>query len=168
MVVTEPIAAMVVSLAILGEKLSSHSVSTALSLIGVGVMVVGVLGLAKGAAVRIEETRPGLPRPVRQLIRFDQPAERRIRGCVRTNLDGKYDARRVSGGRRGHQAAAVGHGSAGGEQRRPRSARSRPRSGGALTNQPIPNRSWHMPNVAPQGAGANGICTVPPSDNRSQ
>ena len=66
MVVTEPIAAMVVSLAVLGEKLSSHSVSTALSLIGVGVMVVGVLGLAKGAAVRIEETRPGLPRPARR------------------------------------------------------------------------------------------------------
>lgn len=66
MVVTEPIVAMVVSLAILGEKLSAHSLSTAVSIIGAGVMVIGVLGLARGAAVRIEETRPGLPRAARR------------------------------------------------------------------------------------------------------
>ncbi len=168
MVVTEPIAAMVVSLAILGEKLSSHSVSTALSLIGVGVMVVGVLGLAKGAAVRIEETRPGLPRPGRAADPL-RSTRRTSYPRLRQNESRRQVRRSANRWRASRPQAAAGRPRLG--QRRTATPAASTWSGPAqeiFTNQPMPNRSWHMPNVAPQGAGASGICTVPPSDNRSQ
>ena len=50
MVASEPVVAMVLSLAVLGEKLSSHSVSTYLSIAGVAVMILGVIGLARATA----------------------------------------------------------------------------------------------------------------------
>ena len=61
MIVSEPVVAMVVSLALLGEKLSSHSISTAISIVGLAVMIIGVIGLARNTAD--EMARPPLPRP---------------------------------------------------------------------------------------------------------
>jgi hypothetical protein len=48
---------MVLSLAVLGEKLASHAVTTYISLAGVAVMIYGVIGLARETA-RVEKAGP--------------------------------------------------------------------------------------------------------------
>lgn len=53
MVSAEPVIAMILSLAVLGEKLSSHRIGTYLGIVGVLIMVIGVIGLAR-ANVRNE------------------------------------------------------------------------------------------------------------------
>ena len=54
MVASEPIVAMVLSLVVLGEKLSSHALGTYISLLGVVVMIAGVIGLARSTAIAEE------------------------------------------------------------------------------------------------------------------
>lgn len=50
MVASEPIVSMALSLAVLGEKLSSHSLGTYIGVLGVVVMVGGVIGVARATA----------------------------------------------------------------------------------------------------------------------
>ena len=50
MVAGEPVVAIVLSMAVLGEKFSSHDVGSYLGAAGLVVMVVGVIGLAKATA----------------------------------------------------------------------------------------------------------------------
>jgi hypothetical protein len=57
MVASEPVVSMVLSLAVLGEKLASHAVTTYISLAGVAVMIYGVIGLARETA-RVEKAGP--------------------------------------------------------------------------------------------------------------
>ena len=52
MVVSEPVVAMTVSLAVLGEKLTARSLSTAISLVGLALMIFAVLRLARTSATR--------------------------------------------------------------------------------------------------------------------
>lgn len=50
MVASEPVIALVLSLAVLGEKLSSHQIGSYLSAAGIAVMILGVIGLARSTA----------------------------------------------------------------------------------------------------------------------
>jgi drug/metabolite transporter (DMT)-like permease len=72
MVASEPIVAMGLSLVVLGEKLSSHDISSYISVAGVAVMLVGVIGLAHSEALTETPAHP-VPRA------HSNPSDREVR-----------------------------------------------------------------------------------------
>jgi drug/metabolite transporter (DMT)-like permease len=65
MVASEPVISMVLSMAVLGEKLSSHSIGTYIGVLGLAVMVTGVVGVARSTAGEVETARAGSVEPAR-------------------------------------------------------------------------------------------------------
>jgi hypothetical protein len=61
MVASEPVISMVLSMAVLGEKLSSHDIGTYVGVLGLAVMVVGVVGVARTTSAHVETVRDLAP-----------------------------------------------------------------------------------------------------------